>query len=78
MHTMYSYLHSIKMWLPAVRRLTPKGPQSLWNVSEAEVGLSLHDEPALALILYPVFPFLIRSLSSFPSPHLSLSNVRRQ
>jgi hypothetical protein len=35
---------------------TPKGPQSLWNVPAAEVGLSSLKEPASGLVLLPLFP----------------------
>jgi len=52
----------------------PKGPQLLWNVPAAEVGLSSHNEPALAFVLYPRFTFFIRSFDHSPpfSPLFSL------
>jgi len=56
----------------------PKGPQILWDVPAAEVGLSSHNEPALVLVLYPLVPFPIRSLFFFPSPLLPLSYARRR
>jgi hypothetical protein len=55
-----------------------KDPQSPWNVPAAEVGLSSHNEPTLALVLYPLVPFPIRSLFFFPSPLLPLSDVQRR
>jgi hypothetical protein len=38
--------------------IVPWGPQSLWNVPAAEVGLSSLKEPASGLVLLPLFPSL--------------------
>jgi len=53
-----------------------KGPPL--DVPAAKVGLSLHNEPTLVLVLYPLVPFPIRSLFFFPSPLLPLSDVQRR